>query len=98
LLAELTVDLKEPVENRPLIDRLHRDFGNLRDIIQGGDLARAEALLQPVLDRFAESLAEVVSARDDLRAKCEDLEARTRRILEPARIERSPRDPEDYPF
>jgi hypothetical protein len=97
LLAELIVDLKEPMENRPMIDRLHRDFGNLRDILQGGDLTRAEALLQPVLDRFAETLAEVASARDDLRAKCEDLEARTRRILDPVR-ERSPRDSDNYPF
>lgn len=92
LLAELIVDLKEPVEDRPLIDRLHRDFGNLRDIIQGDDLARAEALLPPVLDRFAETLADVATARDDLRAKCEDLESRTRRIFEAAPIERAQDD------
>ena len=51
LLAELIVDLKE---DRPLIDRLRRDFGNLREVV-GASEALTDALLAPVLERFGRS-------------------------------------------
>jgi hypothetical protein len=82
-LSELIVDLKEPVEDRESVDRLSRDFGNLRDVLQSHDPAAGEALLEPVLDRFCDSLAAVAAARSDLEPKCADLQARLWRFLEP---------------
>jgi hypothetical protein len=84
-LAELIVDLKQPTENRPLIDQLSRDFGNLRDIAHSDDVAHASALAEPVIDRFCDTLAEVSAARDDLRPKCDNLTERLRRFFEPPR-------------
>ena len=55
-LAELIVDLKHPTEDRALIDRLSRDFGNLREVFQTQDVELAAALIEPVLDRFRDTL------------------------------------------
>ena len=82
-LTELIVDLKTPTEERILIDRLSRDFGNLRDVAQSRDIAAAESLFEPVLDRFCETLDEVAAARPVLDRKCGDLQQRLRRFLEP---------------
>jgi hypothetical protein len=82
-LSELIVDLKQPTEDRPSIDRLSRDFGNLREVVQSRDPAAAEALLEPVLDRFCESLETVAAARIELAPKCTSLQERLRRFLEP---------------
>jgi hypothetical protein len=82
-LAELVVDLKQPTENRPLIDQLSRDFGNLREV--SGSAQSAGALVEPVIDRFCETLDAVAAARTDLEAKCTDLQERLKRFLEPPR-------------
>ncbi|MBI1901228.1 MAG: hypothetical protein HYS13_08975 [Planctomycetia bacterium] len=83
LLAELIVDLKRPTEDRALIDRLQRDFGNLRDVAQSNDLATLESLLEPVLDRFCKTLDDVAKSREDLAEKCSDLRERLQMFLAP---------------
>jgi hypothetical protein len=86
-LAELTCDLKQPSdgisENRPLIDQLHRDFGNLREVCRSADEATVSALIQPVLDRFCDSLSEVAAARADLGEECADLQSQLQHFLDP---------------
>jgi hypothetical protein len=91
-LSELICDLKEPVDDsmvappedrRELIDRLSRDFGNLREVAQTQDASLGAALIEPVLDRFCETLEAVATARKDLELKCTDLQERLRRFLEP---------------
>jgi hypothetical protein len=84
-LAELIVDLKEPTEDRPLIDRLSRDFGNLREVAWNADLALAAGLIEPVLDHFCETLDLVAQNRADLESKTADLQQRLRHFLEPPR-------------
>jgi hypothetical protein len=91
-LAELIVDLKEPSENRPLIDQLNRDFANLREVSQSAETG--DALVEPVINRFCETLDAVAAARTDLQEKCSDLQARLRRFVEPP----SEDDPEAGPF
>ena len=98
-LTELIVDLKQPTEDRVLIDRLSRDFGNLRDVAQSRDFAAAEALFEPVLDRFSETLAEVAVDRPELDRKCTDLQQRLRCFLEPPSSEPTPDlDEDELPF
>jgi hypothetical protein len=82
-LSELTVDLKEPTENRELLDRLSRDFGNLREVAQSSEMLGASSLIEPEIDRFCETLTAVAAARTDLGAKCTDLQRHLRRFLEP---------------
>jgi hypothetical protein len=83
-LAELIVDLREPAEDRTLIDRLNREFGNLREVTQAADLDLAESLLEPVVLHFSETLDDVAAARPDLEPKCTDLREKLQRFLEPA--------------
>ena len=88
-LAELIVDIRGEAdgssaapEAQRFIDQLNRDFGNLRELLQTSEPSLAAALIDPVIDRFAESLAAAASARPDLSAKCESL---TKKISPPAR-------------
>jgi hypothetical protein len=74
-----------PAERRDLIDRLSRDFGNLREVCQSGDIATKAALFDPVLDRFRESLDVLAAAPPELETKCADLDERLGRFLEPPR-------------
>lgn len=86
-LAELIDAIRGGGETAPavqhVIDRLNRDFGNLREILQSAEPSLAEAILQPVLDRFSESLAAVALARPDLSAKCESLTGRLGKLVGP---------------
>jgi hypothetical protein len=89
-LAELIVGLRAGAdadttspEARRHIDQLNRDFGNLRELLQGSDSSLTEALLDPVLDRFAESLANVASAHPDRVPQCESLTHDIRSLLNP---------------
>ena len=82
-LAELIVNLKQSTEERPLIDQLHRDFGNLRDVCRMEDVSAIDALIQPVLDRFCSTLAEVSAKRDALQEKCDQLIQRLEHFLDP---------------
>ncbi|HEX3599605.1 MAG TPA: hypothetical protein VHU84_05645 [Lacipirellulaceae bacterium] len=84
LLCELTTDLKEPVENRMLIERLSRDWGNLREVVGATEACAQLALVDAVVDRFCQSLAEVAVERGDLEFKCRNLTDRLRRFMEPA--------------
>ena len=82
-LAEIIADLKRPPEDRPLIEALKRDFGNLREVARSGELSHAAALLEPVVERFCETLAEVVTSHPDLARRTATLESRLRRFAEP---------------
>jgi hypothetical protein len=98
LLAELIVDLKSAAEERPLIERLQSDFGNLREVV-GASEPLTDALLEPVLGRFGETLADVASVRADLGEKCSDLERRLRRFLERSPVTDPPESfDDDLPF
>jgi hypothetical protein len=93
-LAELIADLRGEAEGRPVddsqpgpevqrfIDTLNRDFGNLREVLQNSEPSLAAALIDPVIEHFAESLSAVASARADLAAKCESLSASLARFLD----------------
>jgi hypothetical protein len=83
LLSELTVDIKDAGGERALIDDLSRDFGNLREVLQSDDKSLAQSLAGPVLDRFSDTLGQVSAVHEDLRPKCEDLQQRLGRFLEP---------------
>ena len=85
LLSELTADLKEPTENRVLIERLSRDWGNLREVAGATEASGQPELVEAVLDCFSQSLSEVAADRRDLEPKCSDLAERLRRFTEPAR-------------
>jgi hypothetical protein len=101
-LAELIVDLRDgkereatPQKAQRHIDQVNRDFGNMREILHATDRALAEALIGPVVERLAESLSEVATARADLAAKCESLIGELHRLLEPPAPERIG-DSEDF--
>ncbi|MEX0641850.1 MAG: hypothetical protein WD468_04075, partial [Pirellulales bacterium] len=90
-MAELIVGLRAgadrestPPETQRHIDHLNRDFGNLRALLQGSDLSLAEALIDPVLDRFAETLATVATARPELSPQCESLTSDLHKLLGPS--------------
>jgi len=89
-LAELIVSLRAgtereatPPETQRHIDQLNRDFGNLRELLQSSDSSLTEALIDPVVDRFAETLDTVATARPDLAPQCESLTKDFRKFLDP---------------
>jgi hypothetical protein len=89
-LAELIVGLRgsidredTPAESQRHIDQLNHDFGNLREILQSADSSLAGALIDPVIQRFAESLATVASARPDVASQCESLTEELQQLLNP---------------
>ncbi len=104
-LAELITDLREPPKGSEsfdaaassatggLIDQLNRDFGNLREVLTGADAALSASLVEPVLDRFAETLDAVATTRSDLDAKCRDLSAKLKNFLAPP----DPEMPYEFP-
>jgi hypothetical protein len=95
LLSELTVDIQDAGGERALIDDLSRDFGNLREVLQSDDLSLAQSLAGPVLDRFCDTLASVAAAHEQLREKCDDLQMRLGRFLDPPSDQ--PDTGEDWP-
>lgn len=105
-LAELIVDLRAgadrestPPETQRHIDQLNRDFGNLRELLQGADVSLAEALIDPVLDRFAETLAAIAAARPELAPQCESLASDLHKLPDPPPPEPSWDPPgDDLPF
>lgn len=84
-LAELIVGLRsgEAIDSQIHIDRLNRDFGNLREVLQSSDASLAAALIEPVMDRFKESLLDVAMIRDNLAEQCESLVSSLDRLLDP---------------
>jgi hypothetical protein len=97
-LAELITDLKLPNEDRESVERLHRDFGNLREVVQSSDMATREALLDPVLDRFHETLGAIAAAHSHLEPKCADLQRRLRCLLASPPLSPPDLDDESLPF
>jgi len=90
-LAELSVGLRGGADREATtpeaqrhIDQLNRDFGNLRELLQSSDSSLAEALVDPVLRRFAETLDTAVAARPDLALQCESLTNNLHKLLDPA--------------
>ncbi|MFT3878852.1 MAG: hypothetical protein QM703_04220 [Gemmatales bacterium] len=90
-LAELISLLREGSEGREAtpesqqhIDRLNRDFGNLRELLLLSEPSISEALIDPVLDRFTETLTEVAAFKENLTPQCENLSGEIRKLLEPA--------------
>jgi hypothetical protein len=81
-LCRITAALKYSTAERALIDRLGRDYGNLREVVQGQDGLAAESLIQPVLERFYESLDAVVAACPDLQAQCAAFQERLGRFVD----------------
>ena len=75
-LAELNCDLKQadPDTNAPSL--LNRDFGNLRAVLNDRD----EALIEPVLNKFRETLADVAVSHANAAAKCEALSTTLARL------------------
>jgi hypothetical protein len=105
-LAELITDLRgdtergsTPRQAQQSIEELNRAFGNLRELLQHSEPSLAEALLDPVLDRFAETLATVAAVHPDLAPKCESLTDSLRTLTDPSPPEPSwdPQD-DDLPF
>jgi len=105
-LAELIVGLRGGAdrettarEDQRHIDQLNRDFGNLRELLQSSDSSLAEALIDPVLERFAETLNTAATAHPDLALQCESLTNDLHKLLNPPPLEPTwdSRDPE-VPF
>lgn len=93
-LAELIVGLRggaaredTPAAAQRHIDQLNRAFGNLREILQSPDSSLAEALVDPVLDSFTESLNTVATARPELASQCESLASDLNQLLAPPQPE-----------
>jgi hypothetical protein len=89
-LAELIVDIRGDAdrpttapEAQRFVDQLNRSFGNLREILQTSEPSLVEALIDPVIDHFSESLATVASVRPDLSAKCASLTSSLAEFLAP---------------
>ena len=89
-LAELIVGLRGGADREATapeaqrhIDQLNRDFGNLRELLQSADSSLAEALIDPVLRRFAETLDTVATAHPDLASQCESLTNDLDKLLDP---------------
>jgi len=89
-LAELIVGLRSGADRESTspeaqghIDQLNRDFGNLRELLQSSDSSVAEALIDPVRDRFAETLAAIATARPDLAPQSESLTIVLHKLLDP---------------
>jgi hypothetical protein len=69
-VAELTTDLKTPPGGETLVKSLGRCFGNMRAALNDP----SAALLEPVIERFCETLGAAADSRPDLAMKCADLE------------------------
>ena len=105
-LAELIVDLRLdcepgsiPQQAQAYIDQLNRDFGNFRELLQSADASLAETLIEPVLERFVDTLASVGASRPDLAQKCESLTTDLGKMLDPPSLEStSNEDDDELPF
>jgi len=105
-LAELIVGLRAgadretaPPEAQRHMDQLNRDFGNLRELLHSSDSSLADALIDPVLQRFTDTLDAVATDRTDLALQCESLTDELQKLLNPPPAEETPDsgDPE-IPF
>ena len=102
-LAELIERLRDTAgsdvdEAREHIDRLNRDFGNLREILRGDDLTAASSLIEPVMTRFVETLDAVGRFRPKESSRCEWLTEEVNGLLEAPPDGPSPGFDEEMPF
>jgi hypothetical protein len=108
-LAELIVDIRDGVpreqvgpESQAHIDRLNRDFGNLREILNSTDVALSAALIEAVMDTFKQSLYVLGDERPKLKDNCDSLAKRLSKLLLPPDPEKSDFDhfrfDDDIPF
>jgi hypothetical protein len=81
-LCDLIVDLKHPTEDREHIDKLNRDFANLRETAQSTDRSFGEAVIEPVVDRFCETLESAAALHPKLEGQCSELQSRLRQFLD----------------
>ena len=98
-VAELVAELKEKPDGQPLIDKLNRQFENLREVVPDP----SDALLEPVVQRFCDELDETGKAYPDLTERCADLERQLHDFAEgrpeaPSDWETPDWDDDDYPF
>jgi hypothetical protein len=88
-LAEVISDLRQldgeettTPEIQQLIDRLNRDFGNLRHVLQNASDTISEALLEPIISHFTDTLADVARDHPEVTLKCDALTSHLDRFLE----------------
>ena len=72
-----------PPEAQRHIDRLNRDFGNFRELLQSKDGALSEALIEPVMQHFREALDNVAADRPDIDEKCAEIKEDLQNFLNP---------------
>ncbi|MDB5340855.1 MAG: hypothetical protein JWN70_6474 [Planctomycetaceae bacterium] len=102
-LAELIVELRAGSQREATlpeaqrhIDQLNRDFGNLREVLQGPDSSLAAALIMPVAQCFIDDLGVVAMARPNLTLKCESLANDLHQLLDPPSEEKPAWDCDNF--
>ena len=70
-LAELVQDLRAGKNEDRLVQQLHNRFDELRMLLKEGE---DTWMINTSVSEFVDALNDVTGARDDLRAKCADLE------------------------
>ena len=82
-VAELVMELNELTDSESSTDQLNRDFRNLREILTGTDSSQMEALLDPVLGRFDQTLEDLAERYPKLEPRCSDLARKVNSLREP---------------
>ena len=82
-LAELIVDLREQEGARDFVDRVNRDFGNLREVLGVTGDNSLSTLVEPTILRFSETLQDLSDSYPDLETKCSDLVRQLQSLLDP---------------
>lgn len=102
-LAKLIVALRAgapreeiPPEAQRHIDQLNRDFGNLRDVLLNSDASLAGALVEPVVQCFAEDLVIIATDRVDVAPQCQSLADDLNRLLDPPFAQKPAWDDDDF--
>lgn len=83
-VAELVMELNELADSASLVDQLNRDFRNFREVLSDSDSARIDALLDPVLERFDQTLALIADGHPELEPRCSDLSRKVKSFGEPS--------------
>jgi len=98
-VAEIVTELKERPNSQAFVDKLNRQFDNLREVVPDP----SGALLEPVVQRFCDELNEAGQAYPDLAERCADLERQLHDFAEgrpetPSDWEPPEWDDDDVPF
>lgn len=83
-VAELVMELNELSDSASLVDQLNRDFRNFREVLSDSDMARVDALLDPVVERFDQTLGIIADGHPELDARCSDLARKVKSFREPS--------------